>query len=60
MSPSIMVSPNASKEMHLVLSGLLVDISLGVVLRLVDLVSKSVLGGRGTGGEGGIGVLGDA
>jgi hypothetical protein len=37
----------------------LVDISLGLVRLLVELVSDGVLGGRGAGTEGGIGILGD-
>lgn len=45
---------------NLVLSGLLVDISLGVVLGLVELVSNGILGGSSAGGEGSIRVLGDA
>jgi len=42
-----------------VLGGLLVDISLGVVAGLVDLVSERVLGGGGAAGEGCVVVLGD-
>lgn len=41
------------------LSGLLVDISLGVVAGLVELVSESILSGGGAAGEGCIAVLGD-
>lgn len=44
---------------HLVLGRLLVDISLGVVGRLVHLVSDGVLGSGGTGGEGCVRVLSD-
>lgn len=35
------------------------DISLGVVLGFIELVTDGVLGGRGTGGDAGIVVLGD-
>lgn len=35
------------------------DISLGIVLLLIELVTEGVLGGRGTGGHVGIAVLGD-
>lgn len=41
------------------LGGLLVDISLGVVAGLVDLVSEGVLRGSGAAGEGCVSVLGD-
>lgn len=41
------------------LGGLLVDISLGVVAGLVDLVSEGVLCGGGAAGEGCVAVLGD-
>lgn len=41
------------------LSGLLVDISLGVVAGLVELVSEGVLSGAGAAGEGCVAVLGD-
>ena len=41
------------------LSGLLVDISLGVVAGLVELVSEGVLCGGGAAGEGCVAVLGD-
>ena len=41
----------------LVLGSLLVNVSLGVVLLLVELVSNGILGGSGAGGEGSIRVL---
>ena len=41
------------------LGSLLVDISLGVVAGLVELVSKSILCGGGAAGEGCVVVLGD-
>jgi len=42
-----------------VLGSLLVDIGSAVVLLLVDLVTDGVLGGGGTGAEGGVAVLGN-
>lgn len=45
--------------MHLVLGSLLVDISRGVVLLLVDLVANGVLASGQTGAEVGVAVLGD-
>lgn len=42
-----------------VLGSLLVDISLGVVAGLVELVSNSILCGGGAAGEGCVAVLGD-
>ena len=41
------------------LSGLLVDIGRAVVLLLVELVTDSILGSRGTSAERGVAVLGD-
>ena len=41
------------------LGSLLVDVGVGVVLLLVDLVANGILGGGGTAAEGGVVVLGD-
>ena len=38
---------------------LLVDIILGVVLGLVDLVSKGILSGSGAGSDGSVSILGN-
>jgi len=50
--------PHVEDE-HLVLCGLLVDIGLGLVAVLLDLVSEGVLSSRCTGTEGCVGVLGN-